>query len=106
MLPRLMAPLRPMYCMMAIATVDFPQPDSPTRPTLSPSSTVSEKSITAGISPARVEYETLRPLISRTGACSSKRRDIVGAPVVSASPSISKGDLAQSVGEQVEAEDQ
>ena len=55
MLPLLMAPLRPMCCMMAIATVDLPQPDSPTSPTLSPFSTVREKSITAGISPARVQ---------------------------------------------------
>ena len=55
MLPLLMAPLLPMYCMMAIATVDLPQPDSPTRPMLSPFCTVSEKSITAGISPARVQ---------------------------------------------------
>jgi hypothetical protein len=66
--------------MMARATVDFPHPDSPTRPTLSPFPTVREKSITAGISPARVEYETFRSVISRTGALSSKRRGmIVGA---------------------------
>ena len=55
MLPLLMVPLPPMYCMMAIATVDLPQPDSPTSPMLSPFCTVSEKSITAGISPARVQ---------------------------------------------------
>jgi hypothetical protein len=40
--------------MIPKATVDLPQPDSPTRPTLSPASMVSEKSTTAGISPARV----------------------------------------------------
>ena len=52
MLPLLIEPLVPMYCMIASATVDLPQPDSPTSPTLSPRSTVSEKSMTAGISPA------------------------------------------------------
>jgi hypothetical protein len=54
MLPLLMPPLAPMYCMIAIATVDLPQPDSPTIPMVSPGNTVSEKSTTAGISPARV----------------------------------------------------
>ena len=37
------------------ATVDLPQPDSPTRPSAWPGSTVAEKFITAGISPARVK---------------------------------------------------
>ena len=55
MLPLLMLPLPPMYCMMAMATVDLPQPDSPTSPMLSPLLTVREKSMTAGISPARVQ---------------------------------------------------
>ncbi len=54
MLPLLMPPLDPMNCMMAIATVDLPQPDSPTIPMVSPGLTVNEKSTTAGISPARV----------------------------------------------------
>jgi hypothetical protein len=52
--PPVMPPLRPMCCMMASATVDLPQPDSPTMPTASPGMTVRLKSTTAGISPARV----------------------------------------------------
>jgi len=40
--------------MIAMATVDFPQPDSPTIPMVSPGLTVKEKSTTAGISPALV----------------------------------------------------
>jgi hypothetical protein len=55
MLPPTMPPLWPMYCMIAMATVDLPQPDSPTRPTLSPCLSVRLKSMTAGISPARVK---------------------------------------------------
>src|SRR5262245_9917597 len=104
-LPLLIAPFLPMCCMMAIATVDLPQPDSPTSPTLSPRSTVREKSMTAGISPARVEYETFRSLISRTGACSSNRMGMV-ARSFSPSPSIPERDLAQPVGQQVEAQNQ
>ena len=37
--------------MMPSATVDLPQPDSPTMPIASPGMTVQEKSMTAGISP-------------------------------------------------------
>ena len=53
--PDMMRPLLPRYCMMASATVDLPQPDSPTMPTASPGMTVRLKSTTAGISPARVK---------------------------------------------------
>ena len=52
--PPVTAPFFPMYCMMASATVDLPQPDSPTMPTASPGLTVRLKSYTAGTSPARV----------------------------------------------------
>ena len=38
-----------------LASVDLPHPDSPTKPTVSPSLMVSEKSITAGTSAARVQ---------------------------------------------------
>ena len=53
--PDMIRPLPPRYCITAMATVDLPQPDSPTRPTASPGCTVKEKSMTAGISPARVK---------------------------------------------------
>ena len=53
--PDTMRPLPPRYCMMASATVDLPQPDSPTMPTASPDITMRSKSTTAGISPARVK---------------------------------------------------
>ena len=49
----------------ASATVDLPQPDSPTSPIASPGMTLQEKSITAGISPARVKNEMPRRSISR-----------------------------------------
>jgi hypothetical protein len=41
--------------MIAMATVDLPQPDSPTSPMLPPWFRVMLKSMTAGISPARVK---------------------------------------------------
>ena len=41
--------------MIARATVDLPQPDSPTTPTASPGMTLRLKSTTAGISPWRVK---------------------------------------------------
>ena len=47
------------------ATVDLPQPDSPTRPSAWPGMTVAEKSITAGISPARVKKLIERSSISK-----------------------------------------
>ena len=50
-----MRPFEPMYCMMASATVDLPQPDSPTIPCASPGISFMLKSTTAGISPARVK---------------------------------------------------
>ena len=53
--PDMMRPFLPRYCMIASATVDLPQPDSPTMPTASPGITVRLKSTTAGISPARVK---------------------------------------------------
>ena len=53
--PDMTRPFLPMYCMIASATVDLPQPDSPTMPTASPGITVRLKSTTAGISPARVK---------------------------------------------------
>ena len=50
------------------ATVDLPQPDSPTRPRAWPGSTVAEKFITAGISPVRVKKEIERSSITRRGS--------------------------------------
>ncbi len=55
----------------ASATVDLPQPDSPTSPIASPGMTLQEKSITAGISPARVKNEMPRRSISRIGSAMS-----------------------------------
>jgi hypothetical protein len=48
--PPTIRPLTPRSCITPSATVDLPQPDSPTRPTASPGMDVQEKSITAGIS--------------------------------------------------------
>ena len=52
--PPTMPPFFPMKFMMASATVDLPQPDSPTMPCASPGMSLRLKSTTAGISPARV----------------------------------------------------
>ncbi len=52
----------------ASATVDLPQPNSPTSPIASPGMTFREKSITAGISPARVKKEMPRFSMSRIGS--------------------------------------
>ena len=65
--PPTIRPWLPMSRMMPSATVDLPQPDSPTRPIASPGITLQEKSITAGISPARVKKEIDRFSISRIG---------------------------------------
>ena len=48
-------PLLPMYCMIARATVDLPQPELADDADASPGITVRSKSTTAGISPARVK---------------------------------------------------
>jgi len=53
--------------MTASATVDLPQPDSPTSPIASPGWTVQEKSMTAGISLSRVKKLIERFSISRIG---------------------------------------
>src|SRR6185436_1558142 len=79
--------------MTASATVDLPQPDSPTRPIASPGMMVQEKSITAGISPARVKNEMFRSSTSRIGVAMS-------------APLVLQRLLAQAVGQQIEAEDQ
>ncbi len=55
------------------ATVDLPQPDSPTSPMASPGMTVQEKSITAGISPFRVKNEMFRFSISQNRASGRMR---------------------------------
>src|ERR1044072_5985226 len=77
--------------MTASATVDLPQPDWPTRPTRSSGMMVQAKSITAGISPARVKKEMLRSSRSKIGV-------VMG--------SIFQGLLAQPVSQQVETENQ
>src|SRR5271170_4078780 len=77
--------------MMASATVDLPQPDSPTSPIACPGMTRHEKSMTAGISPPRVKNEMPRRSISSSGS-------------TIASPSIAQRLLADRVGEQVQAE--
>ena len=66
-LPPTTRPLTPKSCITPRATVDFPQPDSPTRPTASPGCTVTEKSITAGISLNLVKNEIESWSISRIG---------------------------------------
>ncbi len=53
--------------MIAINSVDFPQPDSPTSPTLSPRSIASEKSEITTARPAEVRYSTQRFSIDSSG---------------------------------------
>ena len=54
--------------MMASATVDFPQADSPTKPTISPDITVQSKPVTAGTSTAWVIKLIERSVMLRTGS--------------------------------------
>ena len=75
-------PFLPRSRMTARATVDLPQPDSPTSPMLSPGITVQEKSITAGISRRRVKNEIERCSISRMGLDGSQGSDMVRSPLV------------------------
>ena len=67
MVPPVMRPFAPRSRITPSATVDLPQPDSPTSPIASPGITVQEKSITAGISRRRVKKEIERFWISRMG---------------------------------------
>src|SRR5665811_165459 len=53
--------------MAPMASVDLPEPDSPTRPKLSCSCTLRETSRTARSTPASVSYSTHRPSTSKTG---------------------------------------
>src|SRR6056297_141815 len=115
-------PFLPRSCITPSATVDLPQPDSPTRPTASPGMTETEKSITAGISRSRVKKEMDSVSISRIGpsyvsfmsslpiggalktALVSLGRKYLGvrgrAPVQRSS--IAQRFLAQTIGQQVE----
>src|SRR6266496_875892 len=54
--------------MMASATVDFPQPDSPTRPSASPGRRAKLRPGTTLTSPARMTYEILTSRNSRIGS--------------------------------------
>ena len=65
--PPTIFPFTPRSCIMPRATVDFPHPDSPTRPTASPGSTETEKSMTAGISRNLVKNEMDKLSISSIG---------------------------------------
>src|SRR6185503_7319820 len=78
--------------MVARATVDFPQPDSPTSPSASPRLSVKLRPGTTLSSPARRTYEI------RTSWNSSS-----GAPVAA---SVTQPDLPEPDGEEVERDDQ
>src|ERR671913_2065640 len=78
--------------MIAMRRVDLPQPDSPTRPKLSPGMMSSEKSGKATTEPEEDRYSTLRSRMESSGFVTASRS------------SIRERQLAQAVGEQVEAE--
>src|SRR5688500_3738590 len=79
--------------MIAMRRVDLPQPDSPTSPKLSPGMTSSAKSGNATTEPEEDRYSTLRSRMESSGS------------VTAAPPrSVRERQLAQAVGEQVEAE--
>ena len=65
--PDTICPFLPRSRITPKATVDLPQPDSPTKPIASPAMTLQEKSITAGISRIRVKKEIERFSISKIG---------------------------------------
>src|SRR5512132_1340644 len=79
--------------MIARATVDFPQPDSPTSPSASPRPSVKESRGTTLSSPARRTYEIRTSWNSRSG------------PERGAA-SVTQADLAESDGKHVEGDDQ
>src|SRR5262245_34414626 len=91
MRPLTTRPARPRYRTMARATVDFPHPDSPTKPSASPAP---RAKLSPGIttdSPARPRYEMRTSRSSRRGA----------APV-----SVTQAQLPQPDREQAEADDE
>src|SRR5436305_14709171 len=74
--------------MIESATVDLPQPDSPTRPSASPARSERSSPVSTGTSPARVVYATRSPWTSSSGA------------------SVTEDDLPQPHGEEIEADDE
>src|SRR5690606_25231711 len=70
--PPTIRPFLPRSRITPSATVDLPQPDSPTSPSASPGRTLTEKSITAGISPARLAKLMERFSISRMGSVTGR----------------------------------
>src|SRR5512147_300698 len=98
MRPPTILPMLDRSRMMPRATVDLPQPDSPTMPIASPGMTVQEKSITAGISKARAKNEIDRFSISRMGS--------FRATASSMAALVLQRLFAHRIGQQVEAEHQ
>src|SRR3989442_10718678 len=88
MRPPVIRPARPRYRTIASATVDLPQPDSPTSPSASPAFSWKLSPGMTAISPARVVYATLRLWTSSSG------------------PSVTEPQLPEPDREQVEADDQ
>src|SRR5438876_10907417 len=74
--------------MIESATVDLPQPDSPTRRSASPARSERSSPVSTGTSPARVVYATRSPWTSSSGA------------------SVTEAELPQPHGEKIEADDE
>src|SRR5437773_2741644 len=77
--------------MMASATVDFPQPDSPTRPSASPGRSAKLRPGTTLTSPARMTYEIL-----------TSRNSRIGSPAAS----VTEPELPEPDGQEVEPDDE
>ena len=90
--PRQMRPFLPRYCMMASATVDLPQPDSPTMPDASPGMSFRLKSTTAGISPGAREIGDAEVLALQDRRLGSHRpcRPVSRCRLISRRPSASR----------------
>src|ERR671934_1407026 len=94
--PWAMRPARSRMRITAYEVTDFPEPDSPTMPTVSPLATRTSTCSTARTTPRRVENSTVRSATSSSGTVSLTTPN-------SGSP-LRIDDIAQPIAEQVEAE--
>src|SRR4051794_2380438 len=93
--PSAILPARSRIRITAYDVTDFPDPDSPTMPSVSPLATEMLTCCTALTMPRRVANSTVRSLTSSNGCA------VIALP---SRPSLRVDDVAQTVTEQVEAE--
>ena len=98
--------------MMPRPSVDFPQPDSPTRPSTSPAPMWSDTPSTARTAPRGLPYQTRRLRSSRTGVSltistsASPTEALHGHSLNTAAPEHGVEDVVQALAEQGERRDE